>query len=143
MAATPKFRKTDADVEEFLAAIPNEQRRADARALVELMAGITGEPPAVWGGNIVGFGERRYRYASGRGGVAPIAAFAPRKDKLVVYLVSGYQQRYHELLGRLGPHRTGKSCLYVKRLAEVDVDVLGRLVERSVDVARADDRAQT
>ena len=135
MAATAKFQRTDADVEEFLAAISNEQRRADARALVELMAGITGEPPAVWGGNIVGFGERRYRYASGRGGVAPIAAFAPRKDTLVVYLIAGYEERYPELLGQLGLHRTGKSCLYMKRLADVDVDVLRRLVERSVDAA--------
>ena len=142
MAATAKFQRTDADVEEFLAAISNEQRRADARALVELMAGITGEPPAVWTGNIVGFGERRYRYASGRGGVAPIAAFAPRKDTLVVYLVGGYQERHQRLLAELGPHRTGKSCLYVKRLAEVDLRVLGRLIERSVE-ARGEDGAVT
>ena len=142
MAATAKFQRTDADVEEFLAAIPSEQRRADARALVELMAGITGELPAVWTGNIVGFGERRYRYASGRGGVAPIAAFAPRKDTLVVYLVGGYQERHQRLLTELGPHRTGKSCLYVKRLADVDLRVLGRLIERSVE-ARGEDGAVT
>ncbi len=141
VARAAKFRKTTADVEELLDAIPNEQRRADARALVDLMVEITDEPPAVWTANILGFGESRYRYPSGREGVAALAAFAPRKDRLVIYLVGGYQERHHRLLAQLGPHRTGKSCLYVKRLADVDVDVLRRLIQRSADIQRGMDRA--
>ena len=143
MAHAAKFRKTTADVEELLDAIPNEQRRADARELVHLMAEITGEPPAVWTANILGFGESHYRSPSGRESVVALAAFAPRKDTLVIYLVGGYQERHHRLLARLGPHRTGKSCLYVKRLADVDVDVLRCLIKRSADIQRGIDQAAT
>ena len=107
--------------------------------LVELMCDVTGEPPVVWGPSIVGFGRYHYRYATGTEGDAPLAAFAPRKQELVVYLVSGYEHRYPVLLDRLGPHRTGKSCLYLKRLSDVDLDVLRTLVERSVRVARGVD----
>jgi hypothetical protein len=143
LSSAAKFRKTTADVEELLESVPSEQRRSDARKLVDLMIAITGEPPAVWTGNIIGFGEAGYRYPSGREGVAALAAFAPRKDSLVIYLIGGYQARHHRLVAQLGPHRTGKSCLYVKRLADVDLGILRRLIQRSVDVRRGEDQSAT
>jgi len=95
----------------------------------------------MWGPSIVGFGSYHYRDASGRTGDAPLAAFSPRKAKLVVYLVGGFDDRDPELLDRLGPHRTGKACLYLKRLDQVDLDVLRQLVERSMRIGRSVDEA--
>ena len=135
----PVMVPTDRSVPQYLGTVDNAQRRADADTLVELMCDVTGEPPVVWGPSIVGFGRYHYRYATGTEGDAPLAAFAPRKQELVVYLVSGYEHRYPVLLDRLGPHRTGKACLYLKRLSDVDLDVLRTLVERSVRVARGVD----
>jgi hypothetical protein len=132
---------TSADVEAFIDAVPNEVRRADARELCELMRSVTGEPPVMWGPSIVGFGSYHYRYQSGRAGDAPLAAFSPRKANLVVYLVGGYEDRYPKLLDKLGPHKTGRACLYLKRLADVDLDVLRQLVERSMQVAQGVDKA--
>ena len=132
---------TPADVDGFIDAVANDTRRSDARALCALMTSVTGEPPVMWGPSIVGFGSYHYRYQSGRTGDAPVAAFSPRKTNLVVYLVGGFEDRYPKLLERLGPHTTGKACLYLKRLAAVDLDVLRQLVERSVRVARGVDKA--
>ena len=92
------------------------------------MAEVTGERPVMWGQSIVGFGTYHYRYATGREGDSPIAAFAPRAREHVVYLVSGFEDRYAKDMAALGPHRTGKSCLLLKRLADVDQDVLRELV---------------
>ena len=136
-------RPTGADVEAFLAAVPNEERRADARTLCALMTEITGEPPVLWGPSIVGFGSYDYRYESGREGTAALAGFSPRKANLVIYLVGGFEDRHGKLVERLGPHKTGKGCLYLKRLADVDLDVLRELVERSVRVHRGADRASS
>jgi hypothetical protein len=135
----PAMRPTGAAVEEFLGSLENEQRRSDARQLCALMQEITGEPPAMWGPSIVGFGSYHYRYDSGREGDAPLAGFSPRKPHLVVYLESGYEQRYPAELERLGPHKTGKSCLYLKRLADVDESVLRELITSS---ARVDECGQ-
>lgn len=140
MAADPKMVPTSADVEAFLDAVPQENRRADAHILLELMQSVTGEPPVMWGSSIVGFGKYSYRYESGRTGDAPLAAFSPRRANLVVYLVGGYQDRYPKLLERLGPHTTGKSCLYLKRLDDVDLSVLRQLIERSMKVGRGADQ---
>jgi hypothetical protein len=137
MADAPKTRPTGADVESFIDAIPNAGRRADARVLCGLFTEVTGEPAVLWGPSIVGFGNYHYRYESGREGDAPLAGFSPRTAHLVVYLTGGYAEEDGRLLGRLGPHRTGKSCLYVKRLADVDLDVLRELVVRSVEVRRS------
>src|SRR5262249_55773830 len=134
-----KMVPTSADVAAFIDAVPNHQRRSDARQLCELMRTVTGEPPVMWGASIVGFGSYHYRYDSGRTGDAPLAGFSPRKANLVVYLVSGFEDRYPMLLDSLGPHRTGKSCLYLKRLGDVDLDVLRQLVERSMRVGRGVD----
>jgi len=130
-------------VEVFLASVLDEQRLADARQLCTLMQEITGEPPEMWGASIVGFGRYHYRYDSGREGDAPLAGFSPRRPHLVVYLVGGYEDRYASALGRLGPHKTGKSCLYLKRLADVDLGVLRELIDRSARVHGGTDRASS
>jgi hypothetical protein len=133
---------TDADVDAYLDALPDERRRAEARTLAGLMADVTGERPVMWGPSIVGFGTYHYRYASGREGDSPVAAFAPRAREHVVYLVSGFEDRYAKDVAALGPHRTGKGCLYLKSLDGVDLDVLRRLVDRSMRVARDVDAAR-
>jgi hypothetical protein len=135
------MRPTGATVEDFLAAVPDANRRADALVLSELMLDVTGEPAAMWGPTIVGFGSYHYRYDSGHEGDAPLAGFSPRKQHLVVYLIGGYAERYPTLLEKLGPHKVGKSCLYLKRLATVDQAVLRELIDRSARVHRGVGRA--
>ncbi len=124
------------EVETFLESVADRQRRADALVLTDLMAEATGERPALWSGSIVGFGTYHYRYASGREGDTPAVAFAPRKAASTVYLMDGFGP-YPDLLARLGPHTTGKSCLYLKRLADVDLEVLREIVGRSYRSTRA------
>jgi len=126
-----KTRQTDVPVEDFLAAVPDATRREDARVVLALMRKATGVEPRMWGPSIVGFGRYRYRYDSGREGEWPVIGFSPRKAELVLYVMPGFD-RYEELLGRLGKHRTGKSCLYVRKLADVDQSVLRELIDSSV-----------
>jgi hypothetical protein len=126
----PKTQPTDADVADFLAGIADEQRRADSEAICRLIAEETGEPPKMWGKGIVGFGSYRMTYADGREADWMALGFSPRKQSLVVYLMDGFAE-YPELLSRLGKHSTGKACLYLKRLSDVDTDVLRELVGRS------------
>ncbi|WP_432563549.1 DUF1801 domain-containing protein [Kineococcus sp. SYSU DK003] len=121
-------------VADVLAAVADEHRRADAEALVALLSAATGLPPVSWGSSIIGFGSRHYRYESGREGDTAAVGFAARKDALVLYLTGGPGD-YADLLEVLGPHRLGKGCLYVKRLDEVDLEVLGRVGARSVERA--------
>ena len=128
--AEPKTTKTDASVPAFLDAVPDPHRREDALDLCELMTEATGEKPAMWGAAIVGFGSYTYRYSTGREGVWPAAGFSPRKQALTLYLSQEFEG-YAELLGRLGPHTASKACLYVKRLSDVDTDVLRQLVHNS------------
>jgi hypothetical protein len=137
----PVMSPTGASVEAHLAAIPTEQRRADAQRLRALMEEITGEPPAMWGGGIVGFGSYHYRYGSGHEGVSALASFALRKQHLVVYLIGDFATRHKAATARLGPVKTGKGCLYLKGLDAVDMDALRELIERSVRVRRGVDRA--
>ena len=139
----PATRRTEASVAGFLAAVPDEQRRQDARRLCAMMREITGEPPTMWGTSIIGFGTYHYRYASGHEGDAPLASFSPRRQHLAIYLVGEFGDRYQPLLARLGPHKTGKGCLYLKRLDDVDHDVLRELVDRSARVHKGIDRAPT
>jgi len=139
----PAMRRTGAPVAEFLAQIPEERRREDARRLCALMQEITGEPPAMWGTSIAGFGSYHYRYASGHEGDAPLASFSPRSQHLAIYLVGGFEERYRPALARLGPHKTGKGCLYLKRLDDVDIDALRELIDRSVRVRKGVDRASS
>lgn len=130
--AEPKTTRTTADVGEFLAAVADERRRADAQALCALMAEATGAAPAMWGSAIVGFGTYHYRYASGRQGDWPPVGLAPRKQALTLYVAEGFE-RHAGLLARLGPVTTGKGCLYIKRLAEVDAEALRELVKAAFD----------
>jgi hypothetical protein len=135
----PKTRPTAADVGAFLAAVEDERKRADAHRLVELMSRITGEPPRLWG-TIVGFGQYHYKYASGHEGDSALVGFSPRKAEFSIYLMGTYfpgQETQREaLLARLGKHRMGKACLYVKRLDDIDLAVLEELVRMSVAALR-------
>jgi hypothetical protein len=131
-----KTKPTSEDVSRFLDSVPDERRRQDAKALCGLMERITGEPPVMWGPSIVGFGSYHYRYESGREGDAPLAGFSPRARELVVYLDCD-AAAHDALLARLGPHKVGKSCLYLKRLSDVDENVLRELVVESVEAAKA------
>lgn len=124
----------------FLAAVEDDARRADGEELARLLAEWTGEPAVMWGTSIVGFGAYRYRYESGREGTAPLVGFSPRKASLVLYVVAGVQERHPELLERLGRHKLGKGCLYLKRLGDADRDVLRSLVDATVSAHREADR---
>ena len=135
------MRPTDASVEGFLIGVPDQGRREDARQLCSMMQEITSEPPAMWGTSIIGFGTYHYRYASGRQGDSPLAGFSPRRQHLVIYLVGDFENRHRLVLARLGPHKTGKGCLYIRRLDGIDRDALRELIDRSVRVRRGIDRA--
>jgi len=126
-----KTKPTDQSVEDFLQAVPDERRRGDSLAIVEMMARVTSEQPKMWGSSIVGFGVRHYRYESGREGDWFLTGFSPRKQNLTLYLTQGFD-RYGDLLKRLGKHKTGKGCLYINNLDDVDSGVLEELVARSV-----------
>jgi len=130
-----KTRPTDADVTAFLDSVPDERKRSDAHTVCALMAEITGAPAKMWGKNIVGFGNYDYTYASGASGSWFEAGFSPRKTALTLYVMSGFSGE-DDLMSRLGKHTTGKSCLYIKRLSDVDMAVLRELVERSVATIR-------
>lgn len=134
--AANKTTVTDADPHAHVAGLADERRRRDAEALIAMMGRLTGEPPRMWGSSIVGFGSYHYRYDSGREGEAPLAGFAPRKAETVVYLV-GEVPEQAALLARLGRHRMGKACLYIRSLEDVDPAVLEELVARSIAAIRA------
>lgn len=133
--ARNKTVANDASVETFLAAIADPQRRADAQAVDALMRKATGCAPKMWGEGIVGYDEYHYVYDSGREGDMAMAGFSPRKQNLVLYIVPGFKD-YEALMQRLGKHKTGKSCLYLNKLADVDVAVLEKLVAASVAAMR-------
>jgi hypothetical protein len=126
----PKTTETDTDVDAFIAAIADDQRRHDSKLICELMADVTGEPPRMWGSGIVGFGRRRYRYASGQERDWMAVCFALRKQQLVLYPMDGFGD-YEALLARLGKHSTGKACLYIRRVRDVDLEVLREMVGKS------------
>lgn len=129
--ATLKTQKNDASVYNFLNNVHDEKKREDSFALLKLMEEITGEEPAMWGTSIVGFGSYHYKYASGREGEWFLTGFSPRKNNLTLYIMSGFEN-YNTLLADLGKHKTGKSCLYINRLQDVDVPTLRELVRQSV-----------
>ncbi|UZN05055.1 DUF1801 domain-containing protein [Cellulomonas sp. S1-8] len=118
------------DVASFVEQVADPRRRAEAQTLVPLLERATGQPARVWGGGIVGFGRYHYRYASGREGDAAAAGFSPRKAQLTVYFPLGFDG-LDDQLARLGPHTTSASCLYLKRLDAVDLDVLEEMVRTS------------
>jgi hypothetical protein len=133
--AENKTKPTDASVEDYIARRGSERQRDDCRELIALFRNATRQPPRMWGPSIVGFGSYRYTYESGHTGEAPLAGFAIRGRELVIYLVAE-QDEQKFLLSRLGPHRMTRSCLYFKRLADLDRSVLQELVARSVEEVR-------
>jgi hypothetical protein len=131
MAAELKTKKTSASVSAFLDSVGDESVRKDCRTLVQMMKKATKAQPKMWGPSIVGFGDYRYKYETGREGDWFRAGFSPRKNALTLYVMSGFP-KHAELMSKLGKHKTGKGCLYIKQLADVDMRVLEQLIERSV-----------
>jgi hypothetical protein len=127
-----KTRPTRASVTAFMAAIEDRQMRADAKKVAAMMRCATGNRATMWGPSIVGYGRYRYRYASGREGEFMITGFSPRRQALTVYIMPGFS-RFDRLMSKLGKYKTGKSCLYIRRLADVDEIVLERLIHDSVE----------
>ncbi len=126
-----KTQPSSADVGAFIAGIEDPRRRADTETLCALMAKITRREPVLWGSSIVGFGAYTYTYASGRTGDWPLTGVSPRKQALSVYIMSGFSEA-DQLLAGLGPHKVGKSCLYIRDLSKIDEKILTRLIRKSV-----------
>jgi hypothetical protein len=130
-----KTIETSASVENFINAVESEQKREDSREMIEIMKRITGSEPKMWGSSLIGFGSYHYKYDSGREGDFFITGFSPRKTALTVYIMPGFD-RYEEQLEKLGPFKTGKSCLYLKNLDAIDRQVLEEIIRDSVAVMR-------
>ena len=127
-----KTKPTDHSVEVFLNSVADEKKREGSHTILELMQEVTGEEPKMWGDSMVGFGSYHYRYASGREGDMFLTGFSPRQRNLTLYIMSGFDA-YDDLLSRLGKFKTGKACLYVNKLEDIDLDVLRQLVRQSAE----------
>ncbi len=126
-----KTKENDGSVDDYLNSVEEEKKRRASFVIKEIMEEASGEEARMWGESIVGFGHYRYKYASGREGEWMLVGFAPRKRNLTLYIMDGFEE-HDDLLGKLGKHSTGKSCLYINKLEDVDLDVLRELVEKSV-----------
>ena len=127
-----KTVQTNASVDEFIASITHPTQRQDAAVLVDLFSNVTEFAPKMWGDSIVGFGQYHYRYATGREGDFLATGFSPRKSNLSIYIMPGYGD-FSEILQNLGKHKLGKSCLYVNKLADIDLDVLAQLITAGLE----------
>ena len=127
-----KTKETKASVAGFLNQISDEQRRKDCQTVLDLMERATGEKAKMWGSSIVGFGRHKYRYASGHQGEWPIIGFSPRKTDLTLYITPGFDE-FESLMAKLGKYKTGKSCLYIKKLDDIELPVLKQLIAKSVE----------
>jgi hypothetical protein len=127
-----KTQPTEMSVELFLNSVESDKKRTDSFTILKMMREVTGAEPQMWGDSIIGFGKYSYRYASGRQGEWFLVGFSPRKRNLTLYIMSGFDG-YDSLLGELGKFTTGKSCLYINKLEDIDLDTLRELVKRSVD----------
>ena len=134
--AENKTKPTKLSVAAFIDALADPARRADAKALVKLMQGAAGERPKMWGPSIIGFGSCHYKYESGREGDIPVIGFSPRKAATVLYGMLGFDESA-SLLAKLGKHTTGKGCLYIKKLADVDQHVLETLLDKALAAKRS------
>jgi hypothetical protein len=130
-----KTKQNDLNVIDFLNSVPDEKKRQDSFAILELFQRATGLEPKMWGDSIVGFGSYHYKYASGHQGDAPLTGFSPRKQNFSLYVHYGFDQQA-ALLQKLGKFKTGKSCLYLNKLADIDLHILRELVEQSVEHMR-------
>lgn len=125
-----KTKPNDGDIENFLNSVEDPQRREDAKILLPLMAKWNDDTPKMWGTSIIGFGEYHYKYASGREGDHLISGFSPRKGALTIYIMDGFKN-HTSLMEKLGKYKTGSSCLYVKKLDDINIDILEKLVKAS------------
>ena len=128
--AENKTKETSASVDKFLASVKDERKRADSYTLIEIMKKITKLEPKMWGPSIIGFGSYHYKYPTGREGDMPIAGFSPRKQALTIYIMAGFK-KYPELMKKLGKFKSSVSCLYVKKLENIDIKVLKELIKES------------
>lgn len=126
-----KTKMNDSDIIKFLNGVDDEERRKDCFKLLELFEQLTNEPPKMWGTSIVGYGSYHYKYDSGREGDWFLTGFSPRKQNLTIYITAGFTE-YDAIMQNLGKFKTGSSCLYVKKLADIDLDKLKTLVKKSV-----------
>ena len=131
-----KTQPTDQSVDSFLMAVADEIRRTDCLKVMKLMQKITKAKPTMWGTAIVGFGSYHYKYASGQEGDWPLTGFSPRKQNLTIYIMSGFEQ-HPDLMNQLGKYQTGKSCLYIKQLDDIDLTILSKLIDQSVRYMKA------
>lgn len=127
-----KTKRNKGNVEAFINGVHDEKKRQDSFKILELMKKVTGNEPEMWGDSIVGFGSYHYKYESGREGDWFVTGFSPRKQSLTLYIMSGFDE-YNQLLSKLGKHTTGKACLYIKKIDDVNMDVLEELVKKSVE----------
>lgn len=125
-----KTKENDSSVVEFLDKITPEWKKNESFELLGVIKEITGHEPKMWGGSLIGYGKYHYKYDSGREGDFFKAGFSPRKQAMTVYIMAGFN-RYEELLSKLGKHKTGKSCLYIKSLADVDMEILKEIIKNS------------
>ena len=130
--AEQKTKKTGESVEAFIDAVPDVQKRADSYCLLKIMQEITGEVPRMWGPSLIGFGDYHYVYDSGHTGDSFVVGFSPRKAAISLYLTCGLQQQFASHLERLGKFKAGVGCLYVKKLADIDLAVLREMIQISV-----------
>ena len=133
--AENKTQKTGASVTEFVKSIENPQMRADAKKVASMMRRVTGKRAKMWGSSIVGYGNYHYKYDSGREGDFMLTGYSPRKQALTVYIMPGFS-KFAPLMNKLGKYKTGKSCLYIRRLSDVDENVLEKLIDGSVKEMR-------
>ena len=136
MAAEQKTKPTNADVDAYINAIDDVQKRADCFRLKDLFQELTGKPAVMWGPSIIGFDTYRYTYASGRSGDWPLIGFSPRKQNITLYIVDGFDD-YADELAKLSTFTHSKSCLYIKHLDDIDIAVLAAMAEKSIRATRA------
>lgn len=134
--AENKTKPTDKSPKDFIEAVEPEWKRDDAKTICAMMERLSGHRPKMWGASIIGFGQYHYKYESGREGDSLMTGFSPRKTALTLYVMGGFKQR-PDLMERLGKYKTGKSCLYVKRLSDIDLAVLEELVAADIAYMRA------
>ncbi len=130
MAKENKTKPTEVSVEDFVNSVENEQKRKDSFVLIERMKKITGKEPKMWGPSIIGFGKYHYKYKSGHQGDAPLCGFSPRKSAISLYVFTGLE-RHEYLLEVLGKFTMGKACIYVKKLSDIDLDVMGKIIRET------------
>ena len=135
MAAENKTKATRQSVDAFINSIEDKDKRADAKKVAAIMQKVTGSKAAMWGSSIVGYGQYHYKYDSGREGDLMLVGFSPRKQALTIYIIAGFRQ-FESLMEKLGKFKSGKSCLYIKRLSDIDEKVLEQLIAESVKYVR-------